>query len=317
MYTLETFQEKINKKYPNEILKVISFNGVNSPGTIKCLQCGESYTLQNARNFIINNKKIVCKKCQGSKSVTREIKNKIEYVLPKTALEVITPFSRITEDMEFRCNNCKETFKRKPQVFLKTQKCPYCESRSKLKPKSVFLNDLSLKYGNEYKLLGEYINAQTPTLFEHSLCGFKWKCRPNDILCKAPCPRCHRSKGEKKIEKYLKINNIQYEIQKRFNDLPGLSYDFYLINFNILIEFQGEQHYMPIEHFGGEEKFQYQLKNDEKKRQYAKDNKYTLLEIKYTDINNVNNILSNFIAQRLNIQSELNDRHPEKDEDIV
>lgn len=317
MYTLATFQEKINQKYSNETLEVISFNGIGSSGTIKCLQCGEIYTLQKARNFLIDGKKIVCKKCNGTKAITKEIKNKIEYVLSKTTLEVIVPFHRISEDMEFRCDICKENFKRKPQVFLKTQKCPYCESRSKLKTKNVFLKDLFLKYEDEYKLLGKYVNAQTPTLFEHSPCGFKWKCRPTDILCKAPCPRCHLSKGERKIEKYLRLNNIKYEIQKRFKDLSGLSYDFYLINFNTLIEFQGQQHYMPVKHFGGEEKFRYQQENDKKKKQYAKDYGYTLLEIKYTDINNIDVILSNFIAQRLNIQSELNDRRPNQDEDIV
>lgn len=317
MYTKESFQKKIDEKYPQEKLEVILFNGVCYPGTIRCLQCGESYSLQRARNFIIDGKKVVCKKCQGTKAVIKEVKHKINYVLEKTSLTVITPFRRISEDMEFKCNKCQQIFRRKPRIFLKTQQCPYCESRSKLKPKSVFLKDLLEKYDNEYVLLGDYENAQSPTLFEHTPCGFKWKCRPNDILCKAPCPRCHSSKGERQIEKYLKQNNINYEQQKRFDDLPGLSYDFYLVDMNTLIEFQGEQHYMPIPHFGGEEKFQYQLKNDQKKREYAENHQYTLLEIKYADIKNINIILSNFIAQRLNIQSELNDRHPEKDEDIV
>lgn len=317
MYTKESFQKKIDEKYPQEKLEVTLFNGVGRPGVIKCLQCGEIYSLQNARNFIINGKKIVCKNCQGTKAVVKEVKHKIDNILEKCSLEVIIPFRRIGEDMEFRCHKCHQSFKRKPRIFLQTQKCPYCESRSKLKPKDVFLQDLLEKYDNEYVLLGEYKNAQTPTLFEHTPCGFKWNVRPNDILCKAPCPRCHSSKGEKQIEKYLKQGGINYEPQKRFDDLPGLSYDFYLVDMNILIEFQGEQHYMPIPHFGGEEKFQYQLKNDQKKREYAKDHQYTLLEIKYTDIKNIDIILSDFIAQRLNIQSELNDRHLEKDEDIV
>lgn len=317
MYTKESFQEKINNKYPEEQLEVVSFNGVCRPGTIKCLRCGESYTLQKARNFIIDNKKTVCKKCNGTKLITKEVEHKIKYLLKNVPLEVITPFQKISQDMVFRCNKCQETFNRKPRIFLKTQKCPYCESRSKLKPKSVYLNDLLEKYGDEYVLLGEYVNAQTPTLFQHTPCGFKWKCRPNDILRKAPCPRCHSSKGEKKIEKILKQNHFNYEIQKRFNDLRGLSYDFYLKELNLLIEFQGEQHYKPIEHFGGKEKFLRQLENDEKKRQYAEKNGYTLLEIKYTDINNIEDILFDFIAQRLKIQSELNDRHPKKDEEIV
>ena len=305
MYTLKTFQEKINKKYPDENLQVIEFNGVCYPGTIKCLDCGTLYTLKSARNFIIDSKNILCKKCQGTKKITKEVKNKIEYILKKSELKVIRPFTLISENMIFQCPQCGEEFSRKPQIFLKTQKCPYCESRSKLKPLSVFKQDLQSRYGNEYQILGKYINAQTPTLFEHTPCGFKWPVRPNDILQKAPCPRCKKySRGEKEIEFFLKQNNIDYIWQKRFNDLPGLSYDFYLKKYRVLIEFQGEQHYKPIKHFGGKEKFIYQQQNDKKKREYARNNGYTLLEIKYTDINDVQKILSDFIAQRLNVQAD-------------
>ena len=31
--------------------------------------------------------------------------------------------------------------------------------------------------------------------------------------------------------------------------------DFYLPDYNIFIEYNGEQHYVPIEHFGGELQF--------------------------------------------------------------
>lgn len=316
MYTKDEFQNKINNKFPNEKLELTIFNGVCKPGTVRCLICNTEYTLKSAGNFLAENKKTVCKKCYGTKAVTNEVCHKVEYVLKNCDLEVITPFHLISEDMKFKCNVCGELFIRKPRVFLKTQKCPYCQNRTKLKPLSVFLNDLENKYGNEYKLLGEYKTAQTPTLFEHTPCGFKWMCRPNDVLRKGPCPRCNSSRGERKIERFLIKNQINYESQKRFTDLKGLSYDFYLKDYNILIEFQGEQHYMPIRHFGGEEKFQYQLKNDKKKREYAKNNQYTLLEIRYDEINKIEDIISAFIAQRLNIQADLTIGF-QKEDDIV
>ena len=77
MYTKESFQKKIDEKYPQEKLEVTLFNGVGRPGVIKCLQCGEIYSLQNARNFIINGKKIVCKNCQGPKAFFNDFKIKI------------------------------------------------------------------------------------------------------------------------------------------------------------------------------------------------------------------------------------------------
>ena len=47
------------------------------------------------------------------------------------------------------------------------------------------------------------------------------------------------------------------------------------------IECQGEQHYMPVEAFGGAWKFAIQQRNDEEKRKYAKKKGIKLIEISY------------------------------------
>lgn len=111
---------------------------------------------------------------------------------------------------------------------------------------------------------------------------------------------CMKSHGEYYISTYLLSNSINFEKQKKFSDLLGvgggnLSYDFYLPNHNMLIECQGEQHERPIEYFGGEEQFIIQQEHDRRKREYAKDNGYKLLEISYKDYNNIENILTKAI----------------------
>ena len=111
---------------------------------------------------------------------------------------------------------------------------------------------------------------------------------------------CMKSHGEYYISTYLLSNSINFEKQKKFSDLLGvgggnLSYDFYLPNHNMLIECQGEQHERPIEYFGGEEQFAIQQEHDRRKREYAKDNGYRLLEISYKDYNNIDNILTKAI----------------------
>lgn len=194
--------------------------------------------------------------------------------------------------MYFKCPKCQEIFKRKPQVFLKTQKCPYCENRSKKKPQSLFEKELKELYGNEYTVLSEYQNASTPILIQHNPCGFKWKVRPHDLLTKAPCPRCKKfSRGEKTIEAFLQENSVEYKTQYRFKELKELSFDFYIPAQNLLIEFQGEQHYKPIPHFGGIDKFKKQQENDEKKRQFCSKHQINLLEIPYTDLKNISFLL--------------------------
>lgn len=107
---------------------------------------------------------------------------------------------------------------------------------------------------------------------------------------------CISSTGEYNINTYLSTNNISYQSQKKFNGLVGvggnpLSYDFYLPDYNLLIEAQGRQHKQPVIIFGGEEKFQIQQEHDKRKREYAENNGYKLLEIWYYDYNNVDKIL--------------------------
>ena len=108
---------------------------------------------------------------------------------------------------------------------------------------------------------------------------------------------CMKSHGEYYISTYLLSNSINFEKQKKFSDLLGvgggnLSYDFYLPNHNMLIECQGEQHERPIEYFGGEEQFAIQQEHDRRKREYAVNNGYKLLEIWYYDYDKIEEILN-------------------------
>lgn len=52
---------------------------------------------------------------------------------------------------------------------------------------------------------------------------------------------------------------------------------------NVLIEYQGRQHYEPVDHFGGEDKFTTQQKHDKMKLAYAKAHHYKLITIPYTE----------------------------------
>lgn len=51
------------------------------------------------------------------------------------------------------------------------------------------------------------------------------------------------------------------------------------VDFNILLELNGLQHYEPVDWFGGEDGFEVQKFHDLLKHQYACDNGFTLIEI--------------------------------------
>lgn len=104
------------------------------------------------------------------------------------------------------------------------------------------------------------------------------------------CGCLQESFYEKTITDILKELNISFKKQFIFSNLKGdfdnLRFDFALFkdeNLICLIEYQGEQHYEPVEFFGGEKQFKKTLKYDSLKEEYCKNNNIKLIKIPYWD----------------------------------
>lgn len=157
------------------------------------------------------------------------------------------------------------------------------------------------KYGSDYLIIGTYKNIDSYISIKHLLCNNIFEFKPANMYNHAIhiCPYCYpkNSNGERAIENFFYNNEIPFDLHKTFKDLRGvnnglLSYDFYLENYNLLIEFQGIQHYKPVDKFGGEKQFKIQLEHDKRKREYACNHNIELLKIPYFDIDNIDSILS-------------------------
>jgi hypothetical protein len=112
------------------------------------------------------------------------------------------------------------------------------------------------------------------------------------------CPNCSISKGEHIIMNFLNKNHIKYETQYKFEDCLSqtlqkkLSFDFYLVEKNMCIEYDGIQHFEPIDKWGGLDRFEKQTLNDKIKNDYCKNNEIKLLRIPYTSFDNIESILN-------------------------
>lgn len=106
---------------------------------------------------------------------------------------------------------------------------------------------------------------------------------PHGHLKGQGCPRCSESKGEKFIACVLDKYDIEYLREYKIPETGyKYEYDFYLPKLNILIEFQGEQHYEFNNFFHRtEEDFSNQIHRDILKRELAKKAKMRLLEVSY------------------------------------
>ena len=107
------------------------------------------------------------------------------------------------------------------------------------------------------------------------------------------CGCIRESHGELKIREILENNGVQFVNQKRFNDLTSpfssakLRYDFYLPQLNVLIEYDGFQHFYAVNNWGGEDGLNKRQLVDDIKNNYAKENNYILIRIPYTHYNSI------------------------------
>lgn len=104
---------------------------------------------------------------------------------------------------------------------------------------------------------------------------------------------CLHSKGEQKIASILTKNKINFIQQYHTDECKSnknyyLYFDFYLPDYNLCIEYQGEQHYLNIDRgFFSKYNLEELQDRDNIKREFCKNKKIKLLEIPYWDFDKI------------------------------
>lgn len=228
-----------------------------------------------------------CPICSGRVSI-----KEVEEFIDKEGYKLISDkYIRAKDKIDIKCPE-GHIFKMSYQCFKRGQRCPICYKNS-----HTTIEDVKEYMNKEgYILLStEYVNGNTHL---DIMCpkGHNYKATFHHFKSdNTRCPYCNFSKGEDIIEEFLKNNNIVYKPQYKFDDCKYkrcLPFDFYLPDFNSCIEFDGEQHYKPVEYFGGEESFKNTVIRDNIKTEYCKNNNIKLIRIPYYEINNIDGILT-------------------------
>ncbi len=111
------------------------------------------------------------------------------------------------------------------------------------------------------------------------------------------------SKGEKCIAQFFDLHNIDYVREKTFKDCVNfcgnhLRFDFYLEQFNVLIEYQGQHHEKPVNKYRRAKIVHDKtVVHDTIKDKFAIDNKINLIKIYYTDYNKIEEILIGLLKE--------------------
>lgn len=107
-----------------------------------------------------------------------------------------------------------------------------------------------------------------------------------------------------KAEEYIKEDSASriddYKPQKRFKKCVNkrkLPFDFYLPKLNLCIEYDGRQHFEPVEFFGGEDVFILQRIKDSIKNEYCHKYGRGLIRIPYTVKERLPEFLDHYIHE--------------------
>jgi hypothetical protein len=175
--------------------------------------------------------------------------------------------------------------------------CPHCAGKAH---KTIDdYHALAAQYG--YQWLGKEL---PPTVFGKTLwqCdkGHQWKSPFHTLDCNHGCSQCsllsRQSKGEKRIAKFLTALDIMYSRQKAFEgckDKKVLRFDFFFTyaGQRFLIEYNGQQHYKPVGHWGGKEALETSKRRDRIKSNFAAANGLHLIAIPYTHYDRIGTII--------------------------
>ncbi len=296
--TTETFKEKAALVHGDRYnYSLVDYNGCYSKVKIICALHGEFS--QTASRHLSGAGCILCQfqQCSLTKSgnlqdfikISQEVHNgffsyeKTEYIKSNIPVIITCPIHG--------------DFKQTPAAHKRGSICPQC-SRDKHSAASTLTTEEFVAKAN---LMHNFTYDYSSTEYKNSKTPIDIICKDHGLFTTYPqyhtsrgigCPECldlsnNKSKGENFIISFLSEKNITYETEKVFEDCRNpetgwkLRFDFYIVDLNILIEYDGKQHFEPIKYWGGDELFEKIKHRDSIKNEYCERKGINLLRIPY------------------------------------
>lgn len=275
------FINKVNK-ITNDNYKLLSgYKNYQTNVILKHVRCGKKWCVRPGK-VLSEGKR--CPYCYYGGTNTCDKFNTKFKSLSDGHYTLLTPYRRVHEKVSIKHLDCGNIFYMEPNSFLAGKRCPRCFGNIRKTTKE-FQDEVFSTTRGEYVLKSKYINSRTKVRIYHQECGLTYMVTPHDFVSGNRCPHCNQSKGEKLVENILVSHGIKFEIQKVFSDCGNknqwLPFDFYLPDYNLLIEYDGEQHFKPVKYFGGYKKLIDQNRRDTIKNEYAINNGINIVRISY------------------------------------
>lgn len=251
-----------------------------------------------------------CKYCSGrgktNKDILPLIKNK--------DVELISDYIGNEKSIKCKCKKCGNIWTTLPKTLITNGAgCPVCGRKkanlSESKSHEQFVIELQ-NVNPDIEVIDTYIGTHKKIKCKCKLDGTIWYGYPSNLLNKsAGCPTCNISNGEKEMISILNKLKINYVQQHSIPDCKydrKLKFDAFDIDNNIVFEYNGEQHYRPVDFANkgidwAKSQFELNKNRDNVKIEYCKQNKIPMIIIPYWEKDN----MESFILSKINeIQGE-------------
>lgn len=301
---IDKAKKRVFEINPNIRINSNDYESNRTKADCECLICG--YEWKAAFSDLFSGKG--CARCGKNLRYTNE---EFLSMLPQNILDTIlikTHYVSMKTPLECECKICGYEYMGDPWRLTQGIGCFKCAAKKNgercRKTHEAYIKEVYKIWGDALTITTKYITAKDRIGVHCNVCHCEWSPIAESVIAGNGCPNCNNSKGEFAVAKYLNENQISYEHPKKYSGLVGvggksLSYDFYLPDYNLLIEVQGRQHREPIEFFGGEEQFEIQQEHDKRKREYAETHGIEFLEIWKEDFDNLSEILGNKLNLKL------------------
>lgn len=292
------FIELQNKINPDFFFDKRDYKGATKPIIGTCKKCGTQLSL--APQFGWTNRKCCpyCNNLVEEKGLYRNEQinsfrklkrnRKLYELLIKQAgnFEVnIEQYFHQNSKIDGKCIHCGTKFRKKMESWIRGFTCPTCFGNNY---KKILEEKLPFFDFSEF----EYLGFEVKSKVKCKQCGKVFYDSCNGLLY-CDWDKCYHVKGnqrqsisERKICDFLDSKGIKYETEKTFDDLLSkngkpLRFDFYLPDYGLLIEYNGDQHYRHVKFSkdSTERDFIEAKKRDKQKAKYARERDYILLVI--------------------------------------
>lgn len=212
--------------------------------------------------------------------------------------------NRLKEKVIIICPEHGE-FLQSPHKHICNRGCPKCAGKYQLTKEEWFKKAKEIyddKYDYSKTVYPPPLEAKgmvTITCKEHG--DFTKRARDHagysftgNSITQGGCQICASSLGEKRIHSVLKKYNIKSIKEYTFPN-TRYRYDFYLPELNILIEYDGAQHFIPVDICGGIDGYIQTVERDNNKNTLAEASNIPLIRIPYTK----DNVIEKYLIYRL------------------